>query len=493
MIQYEQTVERWGKFELMLQVREDERLFADSGIRAVFRKDARQFEAEGFYDGGGRLLVRFMPDEEGEWTFRVFGPSAPAGGYAGGFRCDPAGEANRGPVRVACATHFEYADGTPYTPFGTAAAAWHAQDGPRRSRTLRTLERAPFNKVRMNVIPRVEHVPSGEPAGPFAAKHGGGPDFDRFEPAYFGRLEKAVESLSQLGIEAELVLFPARWKENSGGRPTPEQEERYIRYTVSRMAACRNVWWSMAEMDGGTPEEAWRSRFRTLRECDYGHHLSTVHGSPSAYDWGVPWLTHISLRHEDVKLASDFTLYYEKPVVFDDCGREGIGPAREEGLTAEEMTYRIWEALARGGCAAHGESLRREDGSSWSIHGGELLGESAERIAFLRGLLEDAPSGLTYSRARHDASTLERPGEYYLQYFGPHRFSSRAFALPDGEYAVDLIDTWRMSIEQLEGTYEHRFQIKLPGETFRALRLRKVGGGKAQAAAASEAVWEDTD
>lgn len=492
MIQYEQTVERWEKFELLLAVREDDGLFADAGVLAVFRKGERRFESEGFYDGDGRLLVRFMPDEEGDWTFRVEGRNAPAGGYAGGFRCLPAEEGNRGPVRVADATHFEFADGTPFTPFGTAAEAWHVQESPRRSRTIRTLERSPFNKVRMSVMPPAEHVSAGEAASPFAAGPDGRPDFDRFEPVYFARLEEDVENLARLGIEAELVLLPAHWKR--GARPTAEQEERYIRYVVSRLAAYRNVWWSMEEAaaEDANPED-WRCRFRTLRECDYGHHLSTIHGSPSSCDWGVPWLTHISLRHEDVKLASDFTLQYEKPVVMDDCGREGIGPAREDGLTAEEMTYRIWEGLARGGYAAHGEALPQADGASWSIHGGELLGESAARIAFLRGLTEEAPGGMTYSRARHDAATLEKRGEYYLQYFGPHRFSSRVFALPDGKYAVDLIDTWRMTIDPLEGTYEQRFEIKLPGETFRALRLRRVGEGGAQAAAASDIAWEDED
>lgn len=483
MIQYQDAVERWGIFELRLMGREDDRLFADSCLRAEFSKGERFFEAEGFYDGDGRLLIRFMPDEEGDWSFRVEGESAPSGGYSGQFRCLPAHAGNHGPVSVSGATHFSYADGKPYTPFGTTLEAWHVQDGSSRARTIRSLNASPFNKARISVIPLAEHAAAGETeTSPFAMRPDGQPDADYYEPAYFARLEECVESLSRIGVEAELILFPAVLERDGSIRLTLEQEQRYIRYAVSRLAAFRNVWWTVADLgdSGGQRQDAdWRAYFRTLRECDYGHHLSTIHGTPSSFDWGVPWLTHISLRQEDVMIASDFTLHYEKPVVIDDCGREGTGSEPMDALTAEDMVYRIWEGLSRGGFAAHGESLRRPDGTSWSVHGGELLGESGVRIALLRGLLEDAPSCLTYSRQRHDASTLERRGEYYLQYFGPHRFSSRDFAMQTGEFAVDIIDTWNMTIERLDQTYKQRFQIKLPGEIYVALRLRKISEGTA--------------
>ncbi|MCA0758637.1 DUF5605 domain-containing protein [Paenibacillus sp. N4] len=461
-------------------------------MRAEFSKGERHFEAEGFYDGDGWLAVRFMPDEEGDWSFRIEGGSVQAGGYTGHFRCMPAGAGNHGPVGVSGETRFAYADGTPFTPFGTQLAAWHVQNGSSRSLTLRTLASAPFNKARMYAIPQAGQAAAGETAiSPFAAGPDGLPDGGRFNPAYFARLEECVESLSRIGVEAELILLPADSEREGAVRLTPEQEERYIRYAVSRLAAYRNVWWTLADLGdgGGRWQDAdWLAYFRALRECDFGHHLTSIHGTPSSFDWGIPWLTHISLRQEDVMLASDFTLQYEKPVVIDDCGREGAGSNPMDALTPEDMVYRVWEGLSRGGFAAHGESLRRADGTSWSIHGGELIGESAERITFLRGLLEDAPSGLTYSRFSHDASTLNRKGEFYLQYYGPHRFTSRAFAMPEGDFAVELIDTWNMTVERLDETYRERFVIKLPGELYRALRVRKIGEGTAPAEAGKDQV-----
>lgn len=42
-------------------------------------------------------------------------------------------------------------------------------------------------------------------------------------------------------------------------------------------------------------------------------------------------------------------------------------------------------------------------------------------------------------------------------------------------FEVDIIDTWKMTIETLPGKYSGRFRIDLPGRQFIALRLRAVG------------------
>ncbi|MET3848126.1 DUF5605 domain-containing protein [Paenibacillus sp. OAE614] len=477
MLQFEDTVKCWDVFELRLPIAPDDALYADAGLRAVFERGMRQLHADGFYDGNGSLIVRFMPDEEGEWSFHADGPSLPVDGMKGEFLCLPADPGVHGPVRVADATHFAYADGTAYTPFGTELSAWHIQNGASRAKTIRTLQASAFNKARMSLMPNVEYTGSGESNfSPFAFGEGGKLDFDRYNPAYFARLEECLQVLAQHGIEAELTLLPAN---EADVQLTPVQEERYIRYVVSRLAAYRNVWWTIADLGDGTlrRDKYWRCACRTVRECDYGQHLLTVHGAPAAYDWGAPWLTHISLRHEEVTIASTFTLQYEKPVMIDHCGYEGTGPGKENALTPEELVCRIWEGMARGGYVTHGESLVGSGGTCWSIHGGELQGESWPRIAYLRKLLSDAPDFLSYNRMRHDVSTIERQGEYALSYFGAHRCTSRLFAMPGGEFAADLIDTWNMKLERLDQTFQERFVIKLPGKLYYALRLQKVSGG----------------
>ncbi|WJH33834.1 DUF5605 domain-containing protein [Paenibacillus sp. CC-CFT747] len=476
MNSFTDRVERWGLFEWNLEGTESDNPSGEVRVRAEFRKGSRYFETEGFDDGKGCYVIRFMPDEEGVWSVRTVSGQASFHGLAGEFRCLPASDGNHGPVRAA-GLHFTYADGTPFLPFGTSSLAWHVQEDRYVEQTLQTLAGAPFNKIRMSLLPPKEAV-TGQEGTPFALRENGSADPGRINQAYFDRLEKALTALLLLGAQAELILFPANLGEWGLEAMTLEEKNRYVRYVVARLAAYRHVWWTLEEIDSRSYPAGQGDRevlLRTLRECDYAGHLLTVNGPVDGYDWGRPSITHISLRHEDVKVASEFTQNYGKPVVVDVCGWEGVGPSRWNSLTAEEMVYRLWEGLARGGYASHGEFLLQPGQLRWSVHGGTLLGEASARLAFLKGLLRDAPSGLTYSRERHDASTLERKGEYYLQYFGPHRFSSRTFAMPEGRYGAELIDTWNMTIEPLESAYEHRFQIMLPGELFHALRLRRTG------------------
>ena len=66
-------------------------------------------------------------------------------------------------------------------------------------------------------------------------------------------------------------------------------------------------------------------------------------------------------------------------------------------------------------------------------------------------------------------------GEYYLAYFGFSRPRFRTFALPAGTaYAVDVIDTWNMTVEPVRGSFEGRFRIDLPGRQFMSVRLRRA-------------------
>jgi hypothetical protein len=112
----------------------------------------------------------------------------------------------------------------------------------------------------------------------------------------------------------------------------------------------------------------------------------------------------------------------------------------------------------------------------WWSKGGVLKGESPARIAFLRTVLEDGPDGgLDPLPSGWDLPTAGVPGEYHLAYFGFSRPRFRTFAMPPGTaYSVDVIDTWAMTIETLEGTREGTFRVDLPGRQYIAVRLRRA-------------------
>ena len=101
-----------------------------------FALDNRRVPAPGFYDGDGVYRVRFMPDTEGEWTYRTRSNVPALDGLSGTFRCGPPSEGNHGPVRVRNRYHFAYADGKPYFPFGTTCYAWTHQPLDMQRQTL---------------------------------------------------------------------------------------------------------------------------------------------------------------------------------------------------------------------------------------------------------------------------------------------------------------------------------------------------------------------
>ena len=58
------SVEQWDVFEAALPGPADGNPFVDVQLSARFTQGARSIDVTGFYDGGGKYLVRFMPPEQ---------------------------------------------------------------------------------------------------------------------------------------------------------------------------------------------------------------------------------------------------------------------------------------------------------------------------------------------------------------------------------------------------------------------------------------------
>jgi len=63
------TVEQYSVFELRMEGPETGNPFTDVQLSAEFRIMNRTLFCEGFYDGDGIYIIRFMPDQTGEWTY----------------------------------------------------------------------------------------------------------------------------------------------------------------------------------------------------------------------------------------------------------------------------------------------------------------------------------------------------------------------------------------------------------------------------------------
>ncbi len=488
-VEYASRVEKWKVFELSIDGPSDGNPFTDVELRADFSACGTSISvvASGFYDGGGVYKIRFMPGHEGRWDFVTSSNRVELDGHRGSFVCERAAPGAHGPVRVARGYHFAHEDGTRYLPFGTTCYAWTHQPDALQELTLTTLATSPFNKLRFCVFPKHYDYNRDEPElFPFEGSPEKGWDFTAFKPAFFGKLEKRIGDLLDLGIEADLILFHPydHWGFSTMGQ---EADERYLRYIVARLCAYPNLWWSLAneyDLIKGKTIEDWERLAGILVEIDPYDHLRSIHNCMPFYDHSKPWVTHCSIQRQDVYKTAEYTdewrAKYGKPIVIDECAYEGNINWGWGNITGQELVRRCWEGYVRGGYVGHGETFVDPNDILWWSKGGRLRGESSRRIAFLRRIAEEGPAegmaSISFGWSGWDLPSGGVEKEYYLFYFGFNRPLFRDFSLPPGgEYECEILDTWEMTITKLDGRFSGSFRVALPGKQYMALRAHKVG------------------
>ncbi|WP_079909223.1 DUF5060 domain-containing protein [Paenibacillus sp. 32352] len=469
-----QSVERWGRFELVLHGPSTGNPFQEVQLSAKFQYKNKVVEPDGFYDGEGRYRIRFMPGQIGRWRYETRSNRPELDGITGEFDCVEPSSGNHGPVRVKNKYYFAYEDGTRYLPFGTTCYHWtHLGNEELEEHTLQTLANSPFNKVRMCLLPTRDMKP---PALAFAGTCPEDTDKTRFNPDFFAHLERRIEDLQQLGIEADLILYHPYDKGHWGFDNMDEETERfYLRYVIARLAAYRNVWWSLSneyDFNKFKTVAEWDQLIQYVQRYDPYQHLRSIHNgtkmykTSTLYDFTKPWITHQSIQHWDAELTSVWRETAPKPIVIDEISYEGNSSRRWGNISGEEMTHRFWEGFSRGGFVAHGESFIDRETRAWISFGGKIYGECMERIAFLRRIIEEAPEDWIASAGE---------GQYKLMYFGRHQHAYKMVELgKDTEFRIEIIDCWNMTITPVEGIYRGITKVKLPGRPYMALRLTRV-------------------
>lgn len=492
-------VEQWGTFELTLSGPSKGNPFTEVELSARFTQAQQSLTVSGFYDGDGTYRIRFMPPTQGEWTYSTASNHAELTGKTGTFRVVAPTKSNHGPVRVRNTFHFAYADGTPHSSVGTTCYAWTHQGDKLEEQTLATLKASPFNKIRMCVFPKWYAFNKTEPSRyPFAGTPPKQWNFDRFDPAFFQHLERRISQLRDLGIEADIILFHPYDEGHWGFDRMPASvDDCYLRYAVARLAAYRNVWWSLANEFDFMKEKTDADFDRYLKivaEADPYRHLCSIHNGTRLYNQTDPRLTHASIQNgsavADFGRAVLFRDVYRKPIVFDEVKYEGDFEQRWGNLSAEEMVHRFWQGTIAGTYVGHGETYKHADDVVWWSKGGPLRGKSAERLAFLRKVLEDGPKdGFEPIDKWQDERTAGKRGEYYLVYFGKEKPTEWAVEVPGKNeppmtVTAEVLDTWTMTVTPVPGSFTLKPKggyrmatdppatIPLSGKPYLAVRLR---------------------
>ena len=502
------AVEQWGLFELALKGPAGGNPFTDVQFAAQFKQGTNIVVANGFYDGDGIYRARFMPELQGKWNYTTVSNARKLNGQTGSFRVTKPSRQNHGPVQVAHAYHFAYADRAPYEELGTTCYVWEWQPEPLQEQTLKTLASAPFNKIRFCVFPKRYVWNTNEPIlYPFEGHPNTNWDFTRFNPKYFQHLEQRVADLQKLGIEADLILFHP-YDEGHWGfdRMPAEADDRYLQYVVARLSAYRNVWWSLAnEWDFmRRKKESDFVRFGEIVSlADPYHHLLSIHYGTKLFNYSLPWITHSSIQ--DGRAASDPARArvdrdkYHKPVVYDEVQYEGNIPSGWGRLSAEELVYRFWNATVAGTYCGHGETYKSDDQVLWWSKGGVLKGQSPARLAFLNKVLADSPAEGIDPIDKAHPECGGQPGKYYLVYLGKQAVTNWGFEIPkpapdqaqlaDGaKFTAEILDTWNMTVTPVPGVLTLKQKddssyadangrsIPLPGKPYIAIRIKRVGG-----------------
>lgn len=497
----------WDIYEFTATGPTDGNPFLDVSFEGVFAMGNRTVQVPGFYDGDGNFKIRFCPDTEGQWALTTTSNVPELHGLKDVFSASKARTGVHGPVRVRNNFHFAHADGTAYKPFGTTCYAWTHQPPEMQDETLKTLETAGFNKLRMGIFPKsypYNKNPALHNVYEQIGESEGDMDFDRPNPEAFRHFETQIGKLAEMGIEADIILFHPydRW---GYADMSAEQDCNFLKYLAARVSAYRNVWWSLAnEYDfllNTKPMELWHKFCHVLEENDHLQHLRSIHnGNPALnYDHRLPWITHVCIQHWDVKQTPLWRETYGKPIINDEPEYEGDLYQCWGNITAEELVHRFWTTTLRGGYAGHGETYNDPDDLIWWAKGGKLKGESWKRLKWLREVLEaDVQSGLepmgTYNSFPFGriSAGVDPASQVRFIYFGEHQPKRWTTGLPTdgGDYDVDVIDTWNMTIEAAKiveahvipttrhgtvvkgGKADADFGVELPARPRLALRIR---------------------
>lgn len=301
-------------------------------LRAEWRSPRhRTMEIPGFWDGAGRMVIRFAPTEAGEWDYHLVSNLPELNDKTGLVTATESDSA--GFVVAANVHHWSYTEHQKNQPVLLRPHLWMGAAAPR----FAMIDDAAFRSMAdARAAQKFTHV-SGwiTTAGPDAAYSAAdSPKLD-----YFRRLDERVRYLNQKGITVDLTL--------AGGEsamtklfPAADQRRRFVRYCIGRYAAMNVTWQAVDAFEDYADARALLKEIGgALKQFDgYRHPRSTgahVTSSPLLDD---SWMDFTTQGSSDDNIGAIEHQLYGVPAV-----NQALG-----GSDQATLRHRLWNAFMDG-------------------------------------------------------------------------------------------------------------------------------------------------
>jgi hypothetical protein len=297
----------------------------------------KTFGMPAYWDGGGRMVVRFSPTEAGRWDYHVTSNIASWNDREGSFTA--AASNSPGFIQPAEVRHWAYTE-------RNRAHLWMGATELR----FATLPEADFRAVAdARAAQKFNHLRG------FAFAEGAAGAFQSADAPnldWFRRLDQRIGYLNQKGLTADLIL---------ASRPaaifilftTHDQRARFTRYLAARYGAFNVTWQCLQEFESDPGARALlREIGAALGEADPYHHPRTTGARiTSAPFLDDHWMDFVAYGPgADGSVGAVEHQLYAAPFVNLEFAREdsGAGKSGPGDLDSDAFRHRLWNATMDG-------------------------------------------------------------------------------------------------------------------------------------------------
>lgn len=399
--------------------------FTEAAVEGEFRRDQGEaVRVAGFCDSqdGSVFRIRFMPTKPGLHRYSVvYRQGDFEAKHAGTFTARDAGR--RGLVRVdpEHPWHFLWeGTGEHYFWNGTTTYWLMGWDDQTIRDSLDRLHRLKVNRVRVVITGRVKDgqawAENVYPTGKFtfllnpwvAARpqsiEDPGFDVTRFNVAHWQKYERLLRHARERDMIVSVIFYvdgrrpgvDPFGKSGMGG----EDEQRYYRYAVNRLAAFSNVMWDVTNEYHLFRDEAWVNKMGSLiRQWDPYDHQASVHGHgefPFRTSAWADFAMHqrwdesggyafIRACRDKQEKAGRIIPQINEEYGYEDHYPQWGGNRKWPARTADNRRRLAWGMVMAGGYQTTGE--RADTGTGWGpdTGGGWINGRGDDSMVMLQG------------------------------------------------------------------------------------------------------------